>query len=408
MNESMQAVSLIIMLVGAMVVAGIAIKALCVRLGVPALIGYFALGFALRVADARLGLLSPAALNAFEFLANAGVVVLLFRVGLESDLGKLIRQIPRATLIWAGNVVLSGVLGFVVAVHVVGLALIPSLFVATALTATSVAVSVAVWRDAGALRSDNGALLLDVAEMDDISAVVLMAMLLAVAPALASGDGAALASAVGATAGLLLAKLAGFGAFCVAFSRYAERRLTELFARLEHRPAPMLMVAGTGFIIAAIAGWLGFSLALGALFAGLVFSLDPRALNIDVSFGSLYEFFMPFFFIGIGLKVDPASLGAGAEIAAALLAVAVLGKVVGAGGPALVSTGWPGATLIGISMVPRAEIALVIMHQGHALGDWAVSDDVFGAMVIVSIATCVLAPLALKPLLQRWPQAAQG
>ncbi len=48
------------------------------------------------------------------------------------------------------------------------------------------------------------------------------------------------------------------------------------------------------------------------------------------------------------------------------------------------------------------------MHQGHALGDWAVSGDVFGAMVIVSIATCMLAPLALKPLLQRWPQAAQG
>jgi Kef-type K+ transport system membrane component KefB len=299
-------------------------------------------------------------------------------------------------------------LGFVVAVHVVGLALIPSLFVATALTATSVGVSVAVWRDAGALRSDNGALMLDVAEMDDISAVVLMAMLLAVAPALASGDGAALASAVGATAGLLLTKLAGFGAFCVAFSRYAERPLTELFARLEHRPAPMLMVAGTGFIIAAIAGWLGFSLALGALFAGLVFSVDPRALNIDVSFGSLYEFFMPFFFIGIGLKVDPASLGAGAQIAAALLAVAVLGKVVGAGGPALISTGWQGATLIGISMVPRAEIALVVMHQGLALGDWAVSGEVFGAMVIVSIATCVLAPLALKPLLQHWPQADQG
>ncbi len=92
MNESMQTVSLIIMLVGAMVVAGIAVKALCARLAVPALIGYFALGFALRLADARLGLLSPAALNAFEFLANAGVVVLLFRVGLESDLGKLIRQ----------------------------------------------------------------------------------------------------------------------------------------------------------------------------------------------------------------------------------------------------------------------------------------------------------------------------
>ncbi len=65
MNEPMQAVSLIIMLFGAMVGAGVAIKALCVRLWVPALIGYVALGFALRVADARLDLLSPLALKPF-------------------------------------------------------------------------------------------------------------------------------------------------------------------------------------------------------------------------------------------------------------------------------------------------------------------------------------------------------
>ena len=408
MNESLQDFPLVILLVGAMVVAGIVARALCARGGIPALVGYIGLGFALRLADARLGLLSPVAWDVFEFLAHAGIVVLLFRVGLESDLGGLIRQIPRAVLVWAGNVALSGVLGYLAAVHLVGLGLIPSLFVATALTATSIAVSVALWRDAGALRSDNGALLLDVAEMDDISAVILMALLLAVAPTLAIGDGVALVPAIGVTVGLMLVKLAGFGGACIVFSRYAERPLIELFARLEHQPSPILMIAGTGFVIAALAGWLGFTVAIGALFAGLVFSRDPQALNIDVSFGSLYQFFAPFFFIGIGLKVDPAALGDGAGIGAALLGAAILGKLLGAGAPALIGAGWRGATLLGVSMVPRAEIALVIMHQGHALGDWAVPPRVFDGMVVVSIVTCVLAPLVLKPLLERWPQADRG
>ena len=77
----------------------------------------------------------------------------------------------------------------------------------------------------------------------------------------------------------------------------------------------------------------------------------------------------------------------------------------GADATALIAAGWRDATLLGVSMVPRAEIALVIMHQGLALGDWAVPPRVFGGMVVVSIVTCVLAPLVLKLLLDRWPQA---
>ena len=80
----------------------------------------------------------------------------------------------------------------------------------------------------------------------------------------------------------------------------------------------------------------------------------------------------------------------------------------GADATALIAAGWRDATLLGVSMVPRAEIALVIMHQGLALGDWAVPPRVFGGMVVVSIVTCVLAPLVLKLLLDRWPQADRG
>jgi hypothetical protein len=55
-------------------------------------------------------------------------------------------------------------------------------------------------------------------------------------------------------------------------------------------------------------------------------------------------------------------------------------------------------------MIPRAEIAMVVMQRGHQLGEWAVPENVFSAMVMVSLSTCIFAPIILKFLLNRWPQ----
>ena len=86
------------------------------------------------------------------------------------------------------------------------------------------------------------------------------------------------------------------------------------------------------------------------------------------------------------------------------LIAAVLGKFIGAAGPALISIGLKSAILIGISMVPRAEIAMIIIQQGHELGDWAVSPKVYAGMVLVSAITSMITPFILRNLLQRWPQ----
>ncbi len=118
----------------------------------------------------------------------------------------------------------------------------------------------------------------------------------------------------------------------------------------------------------------------------------------------MYEFFTPFFFVGIGLNIDPKSLIPVLGLGFILLAVAVLGKVVGNGGPALITLGWSSSVLIGVSMVPRAEIAMIIMQRGYSLGEWAVPPQVFGAVVVVSAATCLIAPAVLRSLLHRWRQ----
>ena len=398
---------MLILLIGVIIVLAILIKSLLRRLIIPPLVGFIALGFLLNLANARFGFLSAGAREIFKLLAEIGIITLLFRIGLESEIFGLLQQLQRASFVWVVGVVVSAALGYLAA-WLMGLALLPALFVAIALTATSVGVSVGIWQDLGALDTPTGELLLDVAELDDISGIIFMALLFALAPILETVQSVDLLSVVAETVSLLLIKLALFGIFCFAFSVLLERHITQFFRKIATPSSLMLVVAGIGFAMASLAGLLGFSLAIGAFFAGLVFSGDPQSVKIDASFDSLYELFSPFFFVGLGLYMDPHSLVTSVELGLVLLGAAVFGKLLGHGTPTLLSMGWSGAVLVGVSTVPRAEIAMIIMEQGLVLGHWAVPPAVYSAMVLVSAATCVIGPFAVRGLLNRWPHMAEG
>ncbi|WP_152053117.1 cation:proton antiporter [Tautonia marina] len=489
MSEASGEMVWLVLLVGVAIVLSILSKSGLRRLGVPALIGSIVLGFLLRLCDARWELLSESGYTTFRLLADLGLIALLFRVGLESNLPGLISQIGPAARTWIGNVGISGLLGFVTAYWLLDLGTIASLVIATALTATSVGVSVAVWQEAGALDTSTGQWLIDVAELDDVSGVLLMAVLFALLPAMTGSAPpaevsqesmhldtlvfpvflaaaillfgslifrelrrpmgrwfrtderlpepmlriAAVAIGVAALAALfgvamvalfnllpagprdgfpiatLLKTLGRFAflfalflGFCYVFTRRLEERMTRWFRQLEPMPDPMLLVVGVGFVIAALAGFMGFSIAIGAFFAGLVFSRDPEMVQIDASFSSLYDLFSPFFFIGIGLSIDPSALLSALGPGTFLLVAAVVGKVAGTAVPALLSTDWRTSLLLGIGMVPRAEIAMVIVERGRAMGSDVVPPEVFSAMVLVVLGTCLIAPLSLRPLLRQW------
>lgn len=397
-----------LLLVGIVLVLAILVRFGFEGMGVPPLVGYFLLGIGVRVLDEQWGLLSEITLQTFEFLAALGVIALLFRIGLESRVDELIERLPEASLIWVGDVAVNSMLGFTAARYLIGWDLIPSLFVAIGLTATSVGVSATVWQEAGLLDTPKGALMLDVAEMDDLSGVVLMALLFTVAPVLHSQPHAALGSVIVDTLALFILKLLLFGAACVLFSRYLERHLTAFFQRFHSGEGTMLVVVGIGVIVAALAEHLGFSMAIGAFFAGLIFSRDPESVHFDASFESIHDLFAPFFFVGIGLKVDPSVLTTALGPAALLLGVALLGKVLGAGGPAWAKLGFGSGLVLGVTMWPRAEIALIVMERGLGLGDWAVSSTIFANMVVVSTITVVVTPPLLRGLFARWPQAEEA
>lgn len=390
----------ILLTLGALLVLGPFLKSLMLRIRVPALICYILLGFLISLLDAQWAFITPGFESTFSILAQVGVVALLFRVGLKSHTDKLLEKLPSASLIWVGDVLTNLVAGYVVSRYALNLSLETSLVIATAFSATSVAVSVSVWSELGKLRSDTGHMLVDVAELDDLSGVLLLAVLLAIIPALQSGNDG-LFSMVGTTSLMVLLKLGIFITGCFLFAHYMEARFTRFSRKVERSITDLtITILGAGLAIAVIAGYLGFSLAIGALFAGLAFSRDPQAVQTDGRFAYFYEFFTPFFFIHIGMQVDPGAVYSAFGLGMVLFMVAALAKFVGVAGVAGLLMNKKDAMLLGVSMIPRAEIALVVIYQCSKVGEDIISAEVFAAMVVVSLASSIFAPLLLRSLLR--------
>ncbi len=398
-------IDLLILLVAGLVLATVLINMGLARTAMPPLVGYLLLGTCLRLVDHSFGFMEENVHGVLNFLAQIGLFALLFRVGLESKLDKLLGQLKEASILWAANIVLTFALTYFPSRFILGLEIIPSLILSTALTATSVGVTVVLWQERGALDSKVGSLLVDLAELDDISGVLFMALLFAVLPVLHSGTGGngSLWGLVLSTMGWLVLKLALFLTLCVLFSKYLECPLASWFRRLAAPPEPMLMITGLSLMVSALAGILGFSLAVGAFFAGLVFSRDPETVKMETSFIPLHDFFAPFFFIGLGFDIAPTGLGGALWLGLGLAFFAVVSKVLANGLPMLPNYSASEAAIVGVSMVPRAEIAMVIVQQGRNLGEWAIPSEVYGAMVIVSLISCILTPPVLRAMLKRWP-----
>lgn len=396
------------LIIGACVAGAVFLDAFARRIHLPGLVGHVFLGFCISVADYHWQILTEEIRHAFAMLANLGLVALLFQVGLQSHPSALATKLPQAVIIWLGNMLVAGGCGFLAARYLLDLDLIPSLLITVALTATSVGVSIAPWQEAGRLGGETGALLIDVAELDDISAVALLAILMAMAPALAVGSADPWLLA-GHSLATLLGKLIGFAVLCWLFVKFCERPLLRFARRVDNHPAHfMLVVIGFGFMIAAGAEALGLSLAIGALFAGLVFGRNPEAIRTEANFEDIYVFVTPFFFINIGLKIDPGALTGAASIGIVLLVAAVVGKLVGTFLPAWMAVDRATALLLAVSMIPRAEIAMVVIDQGQEIGPQIVTGPIYAGMVFVTACTCVVAPTVLYALLSRDQQQAAG
>jgi Kef-type K+ transport system membrane component KefB len=411
----------LIVAVGVILAAALLVKGACERARLPPLAGYLLLGIAGAALDAKLSIFDERDLRIIGVLGQFGVIVLLFSVGMNSKLGSLFKQLRRAGPVWVLNMLVAGVAGYATVRYLLGFDVLASVVAGVALTATSVGVPSEEWERRGLIDTDEGQLFVDVAELDDISGVLLMALLFAVLPAMMRdttdhGESAeatspstqtvefALSSIpwseVGVTAAALLGKLVLLAAACALFAKFVIKPLVRAVRRWECGADAAISITAVGAIIAGAAGLLGFSVAIGAFFAGLAFSSRGEQITSQGALETLRDVSVPFFFVSVGLEVDPTLLGELALPATAIFVAAVAGKFVGAAAPAWPMLGAGGATLLGLSMIPRAEITLIVLSQGLAIGGGAIPQRLFDATVLAAAATCITAPIGMAAVMR--------
>lgn len=342
----------------------------------------------------------PAVLGVYEvnpetgLFAEIGVVLLLFQVGVETRLHDLLRVGGTALAVAILGVALPFAGGFLAA-ELAGGDLALAVFLAAALTATSVGITSNVLRDLGALQSRPGRIILGAAIIDDVLAI----MILSVAAGVAAGgvDAMRLLSLV-VVAALFI------GVVVIGGTQILRRRRSLLtapeFAATPFLPGMIVMLG-----LAALASWIGLAAIIGAFLAGMVAGESSERQALEAEVAPVAAFFTPFFFGFIGAQVDLGALGSleSMGLLAGITALAVMSKFIGAFVGAIRS-GAATAALVGWGMVPRGEVGIVVAGLGLSAG--AIDAEIYSVVVGMAILTTLIVPPLLPFLLRKAEQRA--
>lgn len=380
-----------VLLVLAAILAGAKLGGeLAERLGQPAVLGELVAGVAL--GPSVLGLVDPS-LPFVHYLAEIGVVILLFEIGLETDLRQLLRVGGTAATVALVGVALPFAFGEVVA-RAAGLARMPALVVAAALTATSVGITARVLADLGRLHDIESQVVLGAAVIDDIVGLVILGVVTQLVA------GAELTT--GGVAGTALVAV-GFVVGALLLGRLLIPPLFRLLARVSREQTLAIMGLVVAFLVAVLAEHLGSALIVGAFTAGLVFAPTAQAPAVIRGTTRLGHFFVPIFFVAVGAAVDVRTFGSREVllVGGGLIAAAVVGKVLAGYAPF-----WfrGRKAVVGVGMIPRGEVGLIFAQTGLAAG--VLDAGLYAAVTLMVVVTTFLAPPGLKLLLGPRPAGA--
>lgn len=358
------------------------------RIGQPAVLGELIAGIIL--GPSLLGMLDPTD-SVIRAFAELGVLILLFSIGIETNIRSLARVGGSAGMVALVGVLLPFGMGYAAASWL-GLSTIASVVCGATLTATSVGISARVLSDLGRLRSDEGQIVLGAAVIDDVIGLVILSIVSSLLAGAALTIGGVTTTVALAAGFLVLAVLVGSRTIPPIF-RYIDR--LEISGTLG---AVALVFA---FLLAWLAARAGSAMIIGAFAAGLILHSTPQRARIEKATTAIGHFFVPIFFASVGAAVDIAvfqDIGA-LKIGLVLFAVGFTGKFLAGFAPF-----WfrGNKTLIGIAMVPRGEVGLIFAQTGVAAG--ALDSKMFSAITLVVLATTFVAP----PLLGRFGRADGG
>ncbi|MEO8201212.1 MAG: cation:proton antiporter [Gemmatimonadota bacterium] len=390
-----------------MFVAGKIMGELAERFGQPAVLGELIAGVI--IGRTFLGLVPVDGLGAdyLYFLAEFGVVLLLFEIGLETDLQEMFRVGGASVSVASVGVVLPFLLGLIywlylphLTVASSGSAVSTAIFVGATLTATSVGITARVLADLGVMQTREAKIIIGAAVADDIIGLVILSIVSGVAA------GAAV-SFLGMTK--IAAVAVGFLVGGVMIGRFVAPKLFNLIQRM--RVAHVLLAFAMAFLLtmSALATVAGSALIIGAFAAGLILSGVDQFDVIEREVKPIAGIFSPLFFVYVGSSVDltvlnPLRPGAGPVLLAALVltVIAILGKL---------AAGWAAPwekvdrLAIGVGMIPRGEVGLIFADIGRRSG--LLGEELFSAILVMIIVTTFLAPIGLKWAFSRRPQPSE-
>lgn len=350
------------------------------RLGMPAVLGELLAGLIL--GPSLLGWVhSGEVLNA---VAGIGVLLLMFIAGLETDVSAL-QQVGKPSSYAAIAGVILPFIGGVAVGMAFGLGAATSLFLGTALTATSVSVSVQTLRELGRLQSKEGLIILGAAIIDDVLGILVLSVVLAMA-----GQGGSPLLAIG--------KLVLFFPLALLVGRVVVAPLVHWIYQHHAREAGFALILALVLIYAWAAEALGGLAAItGAYIAGVLVARLPEAREWVVDGASVmgYGLFVPVFFVTVGLATDVRNVMLAPGLAVAVIVVAVATKAgAAAWGARRGGCSRGEARSVGAGMIARGEVALVMATLG--LSNGLLNETTFTVVVLMTLVTTLLTPLLLK------------
>ena len=321
-----------------------------------------------------------------QLMAEIGVLLLMMLAGLELDLVEMLSSGKAASLSGTLGVIVPLVLGFGTAMAF-GLGQIEALFMGLALSATSVSISAQTLMELKVLRTRVGLTLLGAAVFDDI----LVILLLSLASIFATGGGGDINSVF-----ITLLRIVLYLGAAIFAGIYVLPRLTTWVDRLPISQGTLAFVLVTTLLFGWAAEVIGGIAAItGAFLVGLFLSRTPLRHQLESGISSIaYGFFVPIFFVSIGLAVNLRAITGSAWIFAIIISiVAILSKILGSGGGARLSGfSWLESVQMGIGMVSRGEVGLIV--AAFALTSGLLSQENFSiAVFMVIIATLVTPPM---------------
>jgi CPA2 family monovalent cation:H+ antiporter-2 len=329
-----------------------------------------------------------------EVLAEIGVVLLLFTIGLEFSLGQLIR-LRRAVLLGGGLQVVGTILLCALLARVSGLPLGTAVFLGFLVSLSSTAIVLKVLQSRTEIDSPHGRLALAILIFQDI---VILAMIL-LTPMLA-GQTANLVSEIV----IILVKLVAVAVFVYVAARKIMPMLLFQVVRTRSRELFMLTIVLICMAIPFLAGQIGLSVALGAFIAGLIISETDYAYQALAGFMPLRDLFTSIFFVSIGMLLDVTVLWSHPLMILGGVALLILLKGLVAAGVVLI-LGYPlrTAALVGVSLAQIGEFSFILAGTGHGVFQ-LLDANLFQAFIAATILSMTLTPLliALGPRIADW------